>query len=118
MTGPYAVYNCCGASPSFRLDLLGAAVAVDRQLQRVAAALVVHHALQRVVALHRLAFHRHDQIAADAQLDNCPRSPPGAGRADRPASAGEPRSTLLDQQAALGRQSQHLRQIAGNPHRA
>jgi len=42
------------------LHFLFAAVAVDGEAQQVAAVFVVQHLHQRVVALHRLAFHFHD----------------------------------------------------------
>ena len=49
-------------------DFPGGAVPVNGESERVPAAFAVQDALQRFLARHRFAFHRDNQIAANAQL--------------------------------------------------
>ena len=67
---------------------------------------------QRLVAVDLLAVHRHDQVAAHADLVEPAHDRDLRGPVNPAASAAEPRSTLCDQQPAFGRQVQHLGQVA------
>src|SRR5262249_54002219 len=85
-------------------------IAIDSQVQEVAAVLLAHDPLQRAVSFDCLAINCDDQIAADSDRiirnNHAPRRPAKPGFLRRRAGVNR-----LNQQTAVNGEAQHLREI-------